>query len=220
MGLSLGGALGGSAIGGLAGGIFGSGAGSSLFGTKQGTVPYNNTSTFNPFAASYLPAAFTGAQDIFNANAQGTGMFGQAQKVANATISGDYLNPESNPYLRSSVQDALGLAGSSFAGQYGGAAGTNLGNSGYQEGLARTLGQIATNAYGNAYQQERANQLNAIPFAGSLPYANIAGYEAALAPGLSFGTTTGQNQQPYFTNQTSQTLGALTAGAGLYKMFG
>jgi hypothetical protein len=233
MGLSLGGALGGGAFGSLLntgigttfGALGGSGALGNLFGTQQGTVPYNNsfnnTSTFNPFAASYLPAALTGAQQVYNSG--GNGLFGAAQDQVRSTLNGDYLNPNTNPYFQSSVNDALGMARSSFAGQYGGAAGNNLGNSGYQEGLARTLGQVATNAYSNAYGQERQNQLGAVPYAASLPYANVAGYESALAPGLSFGTQTqsgtGQNEQPYFQNNTANTLGALAGGAGLFKMF-
>lgn len=222
-GKALGGAIGGSAlgpfgsiVGGAAGGL-GGGLG-GLFGTSQGVVPYNSSSTFTPFAQSYLAPAFGQAQNIFNSG--GGALPGQAQSLVGKTLAGDYLNPESNPYLKSSVQDALGLAGSAFAGQYGGAAGTNLGNSGYQEGLARTLGKVATNAYSNAYGQERQNQLSAIPFASTLPYANVAGYEAALAPGLSFGTTQGYNEQPYFQNNTATTLGALTGGLGAAKMFG
>jgi hypothetical protein len=209
----LGGALG--SAGGIGGGLGG------LFGTQQGTVPYSNSfsNTFNPFAASYLPSALTGAQNVFNSG--GNGLFGAAENQVKSTLAGDYLNPQSNPYLKSSVQDALGLAGSAFAGQYGGGAGNNLGNSGYQEGLARTLGQVATNAYSNAYGQERQNQLSAVPMAAGLPYANVSGYEAALAPGLSFGTQSGfgHNEQPYFQNNTATTLGALAGGAGAFKAF-
>jgi hypothetical protein len=212
-----GGIIGGSALGPF-GSILGAGLGSTggigsglggLFGTQQGTVPYSNSfsNTFSPFASSYLPSALTGAQGVFNSG--GNGLFGAAENQVKSTLAGDYLNPQSNPYLKSSVQDALGLAGSAFAGQYGGGAGNNLGNSGYQEGLARTLGQVATNAYSNAYGQERQNQLSAVPMAARLPYANVSGYEAALAPGLSFGTQSGfgNNEQPYYTKQYGDNAG-------------
>lgn len=195
--------------------------GGGLFGTSQGVVPYNSnsSSTFNPFAASYLPGALNGAQSIFNSG--GNGLFAAAENQVRGTLNGDYLNPGSNPYLASSVNDALGQARSAFNSQYGGPAGQNVNNSGFQEALARGLGSVATNAYGNAYQQERQNQLSAVPFAASLPYANVAGYESALAPGLSFGTTnnTGYNEQPYYQNNTATTLGALAAGAGAFKAF-
>lgn len=212
-----------SIFGGVTNSLFpglGSLGGGNLFGTKQGTVPYTNTTSFSPFAQSYLPNAFNQAQSIYNLNQGPNSLFGQAQNLTGRTLAGDYLNPETNPFLKSSVQNALGLAGSAFAGQYGGPAGLNLGNTGYQEELARTLGQVATNAYSNAYGQERQNQLGAIPFAQSLPYANISGYEGALSPGLMFGTNTTNAQQPYYQNQTASTLGALAGGAGLLKMFG
>lgn len=194
----------------------------SLFGTSQGTVPYTNTTTTSPWSAlaPRLTYGFGQARDIYNQGNHPGSLFNQAQGLTQGVLSGNYLSPESNPYLKSSVEDALGLAKSSFAGQYGGAAGANLGNSGYQEALARALGATATNAYGNAYQQERQNQMAAIPFAASLPYANLQNYMGALSPGLQFGTSVQQGEQPYFQNNTATTLGALAGGAGLLKAFG
>ena len=58
----------------------------------------------------------------------------------------------------------------------------------------------------------------AIPFAASLPYANLQGYMGALAPGLAFNTQKGE--QPFFQNNTATTLGALAGGAGILKMLG
>jgi hypothetical protein len=217
--LSLGGVVGGGLLGGGMGATLGGLHG--LFGADQGTIRTNNgnTTTFNPFAQSYLTPALGGAQQIFNSG--GNGMFDLANNQVRSTLNGDYLNPSSNPYLASSVNDALGMARSAFNSQYGGPAGQNINNSGFQEALARGLGSVATNAYGNAYQQERQNQLSAVPFAASLPYANVAGYEAALAPGLSFGTQTssGYGEQPYYQNNTATTLGALAGIGGMAKMF-
>lgn len=228
MGLNLGGALGGSFLGNIVGGNAGSVLGGlggglkGLFGTSQGTVPFTNTTTTSPWAAlsPYLTSGFTNAQNIYNQGAQQGSLFNQAQDLTGRTLAGDYLNPSSNPNLKASVEDALGLARSSFAGQYGGAAGSNLGNSGYQEALGRALGATATNAYSNAYQQERQNQLASIPFAASLPYANLQGYMGALTPGLQFGTSETHGEQPYFQNNTATTLGALAGGLGAFKMFG
>jgi hypothetical protein len=164
-------------------------------------------------------------------------LVGQSQGVLGDTIGGKYLSPDSNPYLKASVQDALGLAGSAFAGQYGGAAGNNLGNSGYQEGLARTLGSVATNAYSNAYGSERQNQLNATQMAPTLDYANInqlagvgaqqenlaqqqyqspweslARYQAAIQGNVGSLNTT---QSPYFTNPAATALGGAMGGVAL-----
>lgn len=155
----------------------------------------------------------------------------QAQGVLGDTISGKYLDLSTNPAL----QDALGLAGSAFAKQYGGAAGQNLGNSGYQEALARGLGGVAA----QAYNQERQNQLQATQLAPSLDYANLqalggvgAQQEARaqsqynspfqnlqayqqLISGQGGGTTSGQS--PYFTNPLANLAGLGIGGAALYK---
>jgi hypothetical protein len=164
---------------------------------------------------------------------------GKTMGVLGDTISGKYLDPNSNPYLKASVQDALGMAGSTFAGQYGGAAGQNLGNSGYQEALARGLGATATNAYANAYGAERQNQLNAMQMAPSLgnldasqlgavgaqqealqqqqfqsPWENLARYQSTLAQAPGGSSTT---QSPYFTNPLATAMGMGLGGLSLYN---
>jgi membrane protease subunit (stomatin/prohibitin family) len=139
------------------------------------------------------------------------------------TIRGDYLNPSSNPFLQQSVNDALGLAKTQFAGQYGGQAGGNLGNSGYQEMLMRTLGNVATNAYSNAYGQERQNQLQATQLAPSMDLANVQApfarwkeYSSLLQNNAGGGT----QSQPYFTNPMGGALGGALAGGQLFGMMG
>lgn len=198
----------------------------------------------------YLADTFAQAQGLYNRGPyqspftssiiqQGTNpnsatALGQQQLAS--TIQGNYLTPDTNPYLKASVQDALGLAGSTFAGQYGGPAGANLNNSGYQEALARGLGAVATNAYSNAYQQERGNQLAASQAAPGIdqgrianlnaadlaaqqaymsPWSNLANYRNAVA-----GAYGGTQQTPYFTNPASNAIG-LGIGAGtIYSLFG
>jgi hypothetical protein len=97
--------------------------------------------------------------------------------------------------------------------------------------LLEGLGGVATNAYSNAYGQERQNQQAAagmIPafssFAAQQPYMGLQNYMSAISPALQFGNQTNsgtqQNQQPYYQNNTATTLGALAGGAGLYKMMG
>lgn len=141
-----------------------------------------------------------------------------------STIQGDYLNPSTNPFFQSSVNDALGLAKSQFAGQYGGDAGSNLGNSGYQEMLARTLGQVATNAYSDQYNRERGYQ---VASAGGAPGFDAAAMSSPFAPFreraailAGAGGGTGSLTQPYFTNPLSGALGGALAGGQIYKMLG
>lgn len=156
----------------------------------------------------------------------------QGQGVFNSTVRGDYLNPETNPYFRASVNDALGMAKSQIAGQYGGFGGKNLSNSGYQENLGRGLGAVATNAYANQYNAERQNQMAAlaqIPAMGNLAANQIGqvgqqqrGYEwdqlmkaNQIFSGAQGGTTTGQ--VPYTDNTAAQLAGL---GMMAYAAFG
>lgn len=269
VGSLLGGAGLGTSLGALAGGAGGvGGAGLGLFGTSQGAVPFTNTTapwaptqpyykqaygdaqtTYNrgPYSGPYLTqqSPYTlQAQQMQAQTAQDpNSLTNQGGRVIGDTISGKYLDPSTNPYLAKSVQDALGQASSAFGSQYGGNAGTNLSNTGYQEALARGLGATATNAYGQAYAQERQNQLNAIQQAPTFDYANAgmlgdvgaaqeargqaeigAQQQAYQSPWaniqqylatLNNNYTTTSGQQPWFQNNTATTLGALAGGAAL-----
>ena len=175
-----------------------------IFGTSKGST--ETTSTSSPWAPAqpHYQNIFGAAQSLFNNPSQ----FGMASRgVLSDTVSGKYLSPDSNPFLAKSVGDALGLAGSAFAGQYGGAAGSQLGNSGYQEGLARTLGNVATNAYAQNYGQERQNQMAALSMDPA--WSDIERYKSAIT--TPFGQSTQQN--PYFQNNTANTLGIASLAA-------
>lgn len=141
-----------------------------LFSGAEGVYdqgPFNYQANQSPFTRQAQNLTVQRALDPNSLTAQSQGLLGD-------TISGRYLDPNTNPHFQGAVNDALGMAKSQFAGQYGGQAGQNLGNSGYQEALARGLGAVATNAYSNAYGAERQNQLNAMQMAPGLDYANIA----------------------------------------------
>jgi hypothetical protein len=178
-----------------------------LFGTSRGSIETQGTNSPWAPAQPHYKNIFSGAEALYN---QGPT---QAQSILSSIGAGQYLNPNSNPFLAQSVSDALGLAGSAFAGQYGGQAGSQLGNSGYQEGLARTLGNVATNAYSNAYGQERQHQMAALSMDPA--WANLQQYKGAIT--TPFGQTT--QQQPYFQNNTANTLGTLGTVGSLAMMF-
>lgn len=183
------------------------------------------------------------AQDLIRSRAMDpNSLIAQSQGVLGNTIAGKYLSPDSNPFLKSAVQDALGLAGAAFSKQYGGAAGQGLDNTGYQEALARGLGSAATNAYSSAYQNERQNQLNAMQLAPQMDYANLSILQGlgasedarkqaeidapfqtlqryqALISGQPGGTTS--TQSPYFTNPFANAMGMGLGGLALYRGLG
>lgn len=153
----------------------------------------------------YLVGLYKGSRNAVLRNHESAApLFDVGANQVAATARGDYLNPASNPFLQNYVSDALGQVKSSFAGQYGGAAGGNLGNSGYQEMLTRTLANTALPIYANAYNTERQNQLNAAQLAPDLSYQPLREYSAALqnAPGGQSTTTT-----PFFTNPMAGAVG-------------
>ena len=152
-------------------------------------------------------AGFTPAQQLAqNLTIQkatgGNPLLGAAQTEATKTISGDYLNPNSNPWLNQSYQEAAKNIGQKFneitnpaiksqamgAGMFGGDR-QGVAEGIAQRGLAQSLGETATGIYGPAYQQERGLQQQAVQNA---PALNQAGYYdiGQLA-------ATGEEQQNY-----------------------
>lgn len=73
------------------------------------------------------------------------------------TIAGDYLSPETNPFLRETFNQAADVIQPRLSGMF--SAGGRYGSGAHQEELGRTLGNLATNIYGGNYQQERGRQL-------------------------------------------------------------
>jgi hypothetical protein len=224
--------------------VFGGGGGQTV-NTVQKSDPWIGQQAFlmdqfqkgadlggrTPFGYAASPYTQQAQQLVAQRALDPNSLTGRAQGVLGDTISGKYLDLSTNPAL----QDALGLAGSAFAKQYGGQAGQNLGNSGYQEALARGLGGVAA----QAYNTERQNQLQATQLAPSMDYANLqalggvgaqqearaqsqynspwenlANYQRAIT-GQFGGTTSGQT--PYFTNPLANALGLGIGGLGLYN---
>jgi hypothetical protein len=105
-------------------------------------------------------------------------LFGQAENQLSKTINGDYLSPDSNPYLRGTYDAAAGRmadaykngtaaqtnAAAGFGGAFGGSAQSELAG---QQGRAfgDSLGSFANQLYGGNYQAERSRQQQATQFA-------------------------------------------------------
>ncbi len=111
----------------------------------------------SPFVSAI--SGLSGAPNPFiggTADWSALGMANPALSGLAETAGGGYLTPDTNPYLRDTVQNALDQAKATIAGQFnqGGRYGSGM-MAGTQ---ARELGNIATGAYSNAYEQERARQ--------------------------------------------------------------
>jgi len=101
-------------------------------------------------------------------------LFGQAENQLSKTINGDYLSPDSNPYLRGTYDAAAGRmadaykigtgaqtnAMAGFGGAFGGSAPLEL--TGFQSrAFGDSLGSFANQLYGGNYQAERGRQQQA-----------------------------------------------------------
>jgi hypothetical protein len=208
--LSLGLPLAGAALGGL--------NGSKPAGTTTTTT--NVPDWQQPYIQNLLGqsgAALSQSQSYAGAN---QGLVNAGGQQLQDTISGKYLDPNSNPYLsnmyNAAADQVKNQVNSNFegSGRYG--SGAQTGELGYQ------LGNLASNMYGNAYQQGRTQQLTAATAApgyatsaAQSPFAPLQAYQGIV--GQPYGTAT---STPYFTNPTGGALSGALAGYGLSKAFG
>jgi hypothetical protein len=160
-------AQGGTVGGPNTGGIIGALLGGALGGMQGGNRPAGTTTT-----TTNQTLAPGGLQQLQN------------------TISGQYLDPATNPYLNQTYDAAARQitprVNSLFeaSGRYGSGA--------HQGVLGQTLSDLGTNIYGGNYNNERARQL--------------------AAAGTSIGSTV---QNPYFTNPLAGILSGALAGGVL-----
>lgn len=132
----------------------------------------------------YMGAGLTSAQAL-------NGFQGQNDAFSNyaATMRGDFMNPDSNPWLAANAQKAMGDitnayrsgtkpqtdAAASRAGAFGGSAWQQMvGNN--ERTLGDSLGNAANQFYGQNYMNERNNQMQGL---GMLPQMQNVGYTDA-----------------------------------------
>lgn len=143
---------------------------------------YNKQKKIDPYAGQLYAgptATMAAAQDLSLARAGGATSSGlSGLQLAQGTLSGQYLNAETNPYLQSYTQAATrpltqnltenvlpSIGANALAsGGYGGS------RQGIAEGLAtartqQQIGDVSTNIAMNAYEAERGRQLQAIDLA-------------------------------------------------------
>lgn len=96
------------------------------------------------------------------------------QQSAETALQQNLQGGQTNPFLDAMVQRAQGNVLSQGRSAMVGSG--SFGNSGVNEQLTRGLGDVATQMYGQAYDQDRARQMQAI---GIAPQLQQAGYQDA-----------------------------------------
>jgi hypothetical protein len=132
----------------------------------------------------YMGAGLTSAQAL-------NGFQGQSDAFNNyqATMRGDYMDPNSNPWLAATANKAMGDITSAYrsgtkpttdaaaarAGAFGGSAWQQMVNNN-ERGLGDALGNAANQFYGQNYMNERNNQMQGL---NMLPTMQNVGYTDA-----------------------------------------
>ena len=111
----------------------------------------------------------------------GSPVMNAAQANLTDTLSGRYMSPDSNPWLKQNVDTALGQAGSAINSQFNkpGA----FGSSAHEGVMANQFGNIASQMYGQNYDQERTRQMQANMFAPQAAAADYADAQALMGVG-------------------------------------
>ncbi len=172
----------------------------------------------------------TGFNAIQNRALNGSAEETNARGNFNDVMSGKFLSPDSNPYLKSMANTAMNDVQTRVNSQFGG---NNYGTTAHQETLARALGDAATNMYGQNYVNERNNQAKyaiMTPQFGNIDYNNaqqlvgigdIYRQENQDQLNTQYGDWVAQQNQPYRQlDVLANALGASVGGQGSVQAAG
>ena len=174
---------------------------------SKGSNPTNVTTTTSAepseFVKPYVSEAFDQAQNLFQSatpnfypnqtytdfapetnaamqlatnRALNNPLLASSQSEINKILQGDYLSPTSNPYSQALYNQMAGDVTSGVQSQFSKAG--RLGSAANQEVLASELGKLGTQVYGDQYNRERENMVNATQIAPQLAQADYTDIQA------------------------------------------
>lgn len=200
-------ALLGAGLGALAGGL----GGAKPAGTT--TVVQDVPEWTKPYATEILQ----GAQKTYQNAPDYSSLVRGGGDELSKTVSGAYLRPESNPYLRDTANLAMGDVRSQVNSNF---SGNNFGSSTHQEWLGKKLTDAAMPFYFGNYNTERDRQFRA---SGAAPSFASSAYESSFGPQNAYKNLVSgwgqQTQSPYFNNPMANILGGALAGGAMGSFF-
>lgn len=152
---------------------------------QEGGPQQYQGNTVTPFA----PQTEQALQGITNRATNGSAVTHAGQGLVTDTLNGKYLDPSSNPYLRSTFDQAAQATQAAGEAQYAGT-GRNVQAGAPQR--ADMLTSLATQIYGGNYQNERANQNAALGYVSPLAEADYRDLSALQGVGQTVEDKTGQ----------------------------
>jgi len=123
----------------------------------------------------------TAAMKLATARSLNNPLLASSQSEINKILQGNYLSPTSNPYSQALYDQIAGDVTSGVQSQF--AKGGRLGSGANQEILARELGKVGTQVYGDQYNRERENMMNATQLAPQLAQADYTDIQALAGIG-------------------------------------
>lgn len=176
------------------------------------TIPYINSylgDTANLYgpngAPQFSPLEQQGYNALIDNVNSGAGNVQPAIDANNKTLNGDYLSPDTNPYLKDIATRVAGIAGATNNTTFGGKGRTGSGLAGYYAGQG--VGDSLTNLYGQEYDNERTRMGQAVSAAPQLAAGSFLAPQALISAGQNV------SARPYDINQ--QYGGILSSIAGL-----
>lgn len=143
-------------------------------------VTTTTTSTPPGFLAGPLAAAAGQAQNAFSSSGQvqdpsrftnpGDRLILEGQGLTSDTLQGNFLSPDSNPFLEGTFNRAADLTRGRLDSEFSGA-GRNIGAS--RPARSEELQTLASNIFGGNFQAERDRQLTAVDQAQGLDPLNM-----------------------------------------------
>ena len=135
----------------------------------------------NSTYVNFDPATETALKLAQNRAMAGNPLLSSSQDEINKILSGDYLDPTSNPYSQALYNQMAGDVTSKVNSQFTKAG--RFGSGANQEILADSLGDLANKVYGDQYNAERANMVNATTVAPQLGQADYDDITALASVG-------------------------------------
>lgn len=137
---------------------------------------FSQGDTIAPFSPEQeLGLSFTTERAI-----NGSPVMNAAQGNAYNTLTGGYMSPDSNPWLKDNVNTALDAVQGRINSQFNNNA---YGSTAHQETLQRGLGQVASGMYGDNYNRERQFQQGAMQLSPTLAESDYRDAQALLGVG-------------------------------------
>lgn len=151
-----------------------------------------NTQPFPGQSVAPMNADTTNALGMVASRAQsGSPLTAAAQNQLQRTTSGDFLSPESNPFLKNSFDLGANKLQAQLGSHFNSSG--NLNSSMAQGESANAYNQLAAQTYGGAYNNARDNQIQASMFAPQMAQQDYADAAQMGNVGKAFEGQAGQN---------------------------